>query len=97
MHFLKEIGDVMEIPHCDKIIKCTAFEDNNGTIELAKAPKMRLRTKHIAIKHYHFRSCIQKGGMIIEKVGTAEQEADFLTKPIVLQLLFYLRKKVMGW
>ena len=72
VHFLKEIGDVMDVPSCDKIIKCTVFEDNNGAIELAKAPNMRPMTKHIAIKHYHFRSCVQKGEIIIEKVEVAE-------------------------
>ena len=85
------------MPTCDKTIKCTAFEDDNGTIELAKAPKMRPRTKYAAIKHHHFRSCAQKREIIIEKVDTAEEETDFRTKPIVLQLFCCLRKKVMGW
>ena len=58
MHFLKEIGAVMDIPACDKVIKCAVFEDNNGAIEVAKAPKMRPRTKHVAIKRHHFRSHI---------------------------------------
>jgi len=31
------------------------------------------------------------------KVDTTEQEADFLTKPLVQQLFCYLRRKVMGW
>ena len=35
VHFVEEIGAVMDVPSCDKIIKCTAFEDNNGAIELA--------------------------------------------------------------
>ena len=88
---------LMDVPSCDKIMKCTVFEDNNGAIELAKAPMMRPRTKHIAMKYHNFRSCVQKGETIIEKVDAAEQEADFLTKPLVLQLFCYLRKKVMGW
>ena len=94
---LKEIGVVMDILSCDKIMKCTVFEDNNGAIELDKAHKMRNRTKHIAIKYHHFRSHVQKGEIIIEKVDTVEQEADFLTNPLVLELFYYLRQKVMGW
>ena len=96
MHLLKEIGAVMDVLSCDKIIKCTAFEDSNGAIELAKAPKMRPRAKNIAIKYHHLRSCVQKGEIIIKKVDTTEQEDDFLTKPLVLHLFCYLRKKVMG-
>ena len=96
-HLIKEISAVMDIPTCNKIIKCTTFEDSDGVIELAKAPKMRPRTKYTAIKHHHFTSHVQKGEIIIEKVDAAEQEADFLTKLLVLQLFGYLRKKVIGW
>lgn len=30
-------------------VHCKAFEDNSGTLELAKVPKLRPRTKHINI------------------------------------------------
>jgi hypothetical protein len=53
-------NSILAIMQCDKIqptVKCTIFEDNNGALELAKAPKMCPRTKHIvAIKYHHFRS-----------------------------------------
>ena len=32
-------------------VKCKVFKDNNGVIELAKAPKICPRTKHIALKY----------------------------------------------
>ena len=64
---------------------------------MAKAPKMRPRTKHVAIKYHHFRTCIERGDAQLEKIDATEQEADFLTKPLVQQLFSYLRKKVMGW
>jgi hypothetical protein len=35
----------MQVP----TIQCKVFEDNVGTIELAKCPKLRPRTKHITI------------------------------------------------
>ena len=95
IHFLREINLVMNIPDCNKIMKCTVFEDDNGAIELAKTPKMRPRTKHIAIKYHHFRSHTQNGDIVVQKVDTAEQEADFSTKPLVLQLFSYRRRKVM--
>ena len=88
---------MMGIPECNKSMKYTVFEDNNGTIEIAKIPKMRPQTKHIAIKYHHFRTYIQKGDIQIEKVDMAKQEADFLTKPLVQKLFCYLRCKVMGW
>ena len=45
---------------CSKMMKCAVFEDNNDVLELAKTPKMRLHTKHIAIKHNHFLTHVDK-------------------------------------
>jgi hypothetical protein len=61
-------------------VKCTVFEDNNGALELATAPKMRPRTKHIAIKYHHFRSSMDSGAVQIKRVDTKNQIADLLTK-----------------
>ena len=51
MHFFREVSAVMNVADCSKTMKCTVFEDNNGTLEIAKTLKMRPRTKHISIKH----------------------------------------------
>ena len=64
---------------------------------MAKTPKMMPRTKKIAIKCHHLRTYVEKGDMLLEKIDTTEQEADFLTTPLVQQLFSYLRRKVMGW
>ena len=78
-------------------MQCTVFEDNNGALEMDKTPKMRPRTKQIAIKYHHFRTYVNKGDLMLEKIDDTEQEADFLAKPLVEQLFKYLRRKVMGW
>ena len=75
---------VMNIEDCNKSMKCTVFEDKNGSVEIANTPKMRPRTKHIAIKCHHFRTYVSKGDIQIVKIDTSEQEADFLTKPLHL-------------
>ena len=59
MQLLRELGVVMNIPDYKKTMKCAVFEDNNGALELVTAPKMRLRTKHVAIKYHHFRNFLQ--------------------------------------
>ena len=51
MFLLEEIQEQMGIPSIKPIVKCTVFEDNNGALELAKTPKIRPRTKHIALKY----------------------------------------------
>ena len=72
----------MDVKDCDKSMMYAVFEDNNGAIELAKTPKMRLRTKHIAIKCHHFCSFVAKGDIKILKVDKKEKEVDW-TKPIL--------------
>ena len=78
-------------------IKCELFEDSNGAIELAKAPKICPRTKHIAPKYHHFREHVWKCLIEINLIGTLEQVADIFTKALLFPIFNYLRKKVMGW
>jgi hypothetical protein len=48
----KEIKAKTTIPMQETpTVYCTAFEDNAGAVELAKVPKMGLRTKHINPKY----------------------------------------------
>eukprot|EP00957_Ditylum_brightwellii_P001829 141157-Ditylum_brightwellii.AAC.1 len=53
MGLLNEIKRSVDIDMDKKAeFKCTVFKDNNGCIELTKCPRMRPRTKHIAIKYH---------------------------------------------
>ena len=56
---LKEISEVLHL---------TIFEDNNGALALATAPKLTPRTKHIAVKYHFFKEHIgeEKGIQICE-------------------------------
>ena len=84
-------------------IQCKVFEDNAGAIELAKLPKLRPRTKHLAIQYHHFRSWTVKGlngeepRIKVEHIPTQEQEADIMTKPLPRPQFQHLRKKLCGW
>ena len=63
---------MMDVPTCDKTIKCTVFEDNISAIDLAKAPKMRPRINYAAVKCRYFRSYAQKGDIIIKNADASE-------------------------
>jgi hypothetical protein len=78
-------------------VYCKAFEDNSGAYELATAPKMRPRTKHINAKYHHFRSHVDRKLIQIEQVTSANQLADFFTKQCALELYQSFRKQIMGW
>ena len=65
--------------------------------ELAKVPKNRPRTKHIATKYHHFREHVRTGTLLVKRVETTEQLADIFTKALAKKPLEYLRKQIMGW
>ena len=98
MRLFKELAKHIDGFKYDKpSFKCTAFEDNNGAIHLAKAPKMNARTKHINIKYHHFKRAVRKKEINIEKIDTNEQLADIGTKALDGKTFEYLRMKLIGW
>ena len=98
MRLFKELEK--RLPHFKApapLVRCTAFEDNTGAIELAKAPKLRPRTKHINIKYHHFRDAVDRGEIKILKIDTKDQLADLGTKPLTAKPFKKLRKRLLGW
>ena len=97
MSLIEELNKQLKLKKKEATVRCTLFEDNNGALELAKAPKMRPRTKHIAIKYHHFRSHVQSGAVDIQPIDTQEQIADIFTKALPRDSFEKLRKKLNGW
>ena len=96
MNLVKEIAKIVELPKITPALKCTAFEDNESAIKVAKAPTLTPRTKHIALEMHHFRAYVATGLIDIESIDTLQQIADILTKPLGEQQFLYLRKLMMG-
>ncbi|GAX15565.1 hypothetical protein FisN_3Hu032 [Fistulifera solaris] len=98
MELLKEMKakgfDVLD--HRPKV-HCRVFEDNSGALEIATTHKWRPRTKHLAVKLHHFRDYVVRKEITIHKIGTENQPADILTKPLNTELLRRHRKAIMGW
>ena len=92
-----EIKQILNIPGAKLQISCTLFEDNKGAEELAKVPKNRPGTKHIAVKYHHFRQAVKDDILQVKRIATDEQLADIFTKPLVKMPLEHLRKQIMGW
>jgi hypothetical protein len=78
-------------------IYCKAFEDNSGALEIAKAPKLWPRTKHINIIYHHFQEYVRDGSIQIFSVPTSKQLADICTKPLAQNLFLPFHKAIMGW
>ena len=79
------------------ILRSTVFDESNGALQLAKAPNISPRTKHIAVKYHFFRDKIGKEKVIVnEKVDIVDQLAEIFTKGLQIQLFKPLHKRLMG-
>ena len=97
MNVVRELNPLFDSSVPKPTIMCQLFEDNNGALTLAKDPKYRPRTKHIALKYHHFRSYVKRGEIEILPIDTKDQLADQFTKALDEQTFVFLRSKLMGW
>jgi hypothetical protein len=75
MQLIKEIQDCgFKVPTATPVVQCRLLT----TIWT----KLRPRTKHMNLKHHHFRSFVRRSLITIHHVGTLEQSADVMTKPL---------------
>jgi hypothetical protein len=68
--------------------------DNESAMKLTNNPVQHSRTKHIDVRHHFIRDHQQKGDISIENVGTDDQLADILTKPLDEKRFCKLRNKL---
>jgi len=65
--------------------------DNSSAIKLSKNPVMHRRTKHIDVRYHYLRDLCNEEIMKLVFVGTNDQIADIMTKPIKLDQFVKLR------
>ena len=78
-------------------IRCSVFEDNNGALLLATNQRITNRTKYFQVKWHHFWEHVKKGWIVVKKINTEDQQADFLTKGLSRDLFERNRRSVQGW
>ena len=79
------------------LLTAAVYEDNRGALELAKMPKLRPRTKHIALKYHHFCEHVRNGKVCICAIDTREQLADIFMKALPHEAFQYLHHKICRW
>jgi hypothetical protein len=85
MNMLKEMRDRdFKIICTEPYVYCKVFEDNSGTLELMRLPKLHPRTKHINVCYHYFCKHVLKGLIKIFPIDTKDQIADALTKALAL-------------
>jgi hypothetical protein len=98
MELLKEMKQLgFPVQSTTPAVHCKVFEDNSGALEIATTHKYRPRTKHLNVKLHHFRDYITRKEISVHPIGTSDQLADYLTKPVNQMILEKLRYSVMGW
>ena len=72
----------------------TVFCDNNSAIHMANNDVIGPKTKHISIRHHFLRDMISDDSIVLEYVPTADNLADFMTKPLTGQKFHQFKKKL---
>ena len=70
--------------------------DNTAARDLAYNPEHHEKTKHIERRHFYVRELVESGEMVVPYVGTADNLADFFTKPLPAQQFFPMRNAIMN-
>ena len=70
------------------------YEDNQGSIALAKNPEFHKRTEHIDIRYHFVREKVEDGQVVLQYVSTLDMLADLMTKPIPGPQFSTLRSKL---
>uniref|UniRef100_H3G5X1 Copia protein n=1 Tax=Phytophthora ramorum TaxID=164328 RepID=H3G5X1_PHYRM len=70
------------------------YEDNQGSIALAKNPQFHKRTKHIDIRYHFVSEKVEDGQVVLQYVSTTDMLADIMTKAIPATQFHVLRTKL---
>jgi hypothetical protein len=73
---------LQELSFINKDKPTQLYCDNQGTLALAGYPAHHKRSKHIDIRYHYIREMVDNGHITIHHVGTQDQAADMLTKPL---------------
>jgi hypothetical protein len=68
--------------------------DNQSCIEMAEKHVFHDKSKNIEIQYYYMRDMVQRGVVKLQYVGTYEQVADVLSKPLSRVKFDHFRDKL---
>ena len=74
------------------------YQDNKSAIllEINRKLSSSKRTKHISVRYFFVKDCIERKELKIEFLGTDDMWADFYTKLLQGSKFFKFRKEIMN-
>ena len=96
MALTKEVFFIFYIHLPNPKIFCKVFEEKQSCISVVESNKLSPITKHISIKHHHFRSLVHKKIIQICYIDIRKHTVIFLTKPLDEALFINLQKNDMS-
>ena len=76
--WLRGLHGELSMGRKETIVYC----DSQSAIHLTKDQMFHDRTKHIDVKYHFIREVIAQGNIVVKKIGTEDNPADMLTKPL---------------
>ena len=70
--------------------------DNQAARDLSYNPEHHSKTKHVERRHFYIRDMVEALELRVPLVGTKDNWADFLTKPLEAKTFFALRAMIMN-
>ena len=90
------ISKVLEELGARKLAPITVEVDNKGAIDVAYNPEHFNRMKHVARRHFFIRECVENGRIVVPYVRSADNPADFFTKPLPFTTFSQFRSRIMN-
>ena len=70
--------------------------DNKAAIDVSYNPEHHTRMKHVERRHFFVRECVENHRLRVPFVRTADNLADFFTKPLPARTFFAMRDIIMN-
>ena len=88
-HFLETIGFAQDNP-------TIIYEDNQSAINLAQAPEIPRKSRHIHVRHHYIRRLVQDKLVKIVHLPTTSMVADMLTKPLPIRQFLHFSQLLLN-
>ena len=95
--FMQQVNVPNHLRGVGQRVHATTHEDNTGALTLATEQRLTPRTRHYHCRWHFFWQHVQDGDVEVVYCDTAEQDADYLTKPLVHDKFVANRERVQGW